>query len=767
MSDDDRVLNPDEFPSEMEDDDLASWISSQRQKDWTAMGEWREEARTAYDFVAGRQWSDDDMATLKEQGRPAVTFNRLSPLVDAVCGAQLANRQEMTFLPRSGDDGGAAELIGGVVRWIRDQCDAEDEESNAFRDTVICGMGWVGTSMCYDYGAEGQIKEERIDPFDMGWDRSAKKKNLADAKHVWRVLRLPMEQVEADWPQFAGVVNAGRGIPPDAGAGRNVNPTRDQYADDDDSAQPQDTDVVEVLHFQWCEQRPQWHVLNDVTGQAQVLDAEQWAALGEKIGEDAREGLNYAKRKETRWFQAYQCGGEVAEVGECPDPQGPTYKVITGRWDRNQRRFYGLIREAMDPQRWANKWLVQGMHILNTSAKSGVLYEAGAVKDARKFEESYAKAGSLTEVEPGALAGGRITPKTSAGFPAGFSDLMQFAISSIPDVTGLNREMLGSANRDQPGILEAQRKQAAQSTLAPLFDSLRRFYKNQGRLLLVFAQKYIPPSQWLRVTTPEGEAQTVQMAMLPDMTGYDIIVDQAPTSPNQKTEVWQALQPMLPAIMKQVPGPLVMKLMKFSPLPESVVKEMEKELDKLAQQPPPPDPVMMKAQADMQMMQAKTQADLALKQAELEQTRQQSAMELQQSAAQFEMNMQMKRMEAAQAMELERMRAAQQAQLAREDADRKAAMQRETAAIQAEESVSKMKAERDVLAEPVAAIIAPLQETIAQMVELQRDIAKQANEQAAHLASLIADTRRLVSAPREVVRDANGKISGARMAMVN
>ena len=763
---DDTALERDEYPSEMEPDALAAWIAAERRKDSDAAATWREEARQMYDFVAGRQWTPEDMAVLDEQGRPAVTFNRVAPLVDAVCGAQLANRQEMTFLPRSGDDGGKSELVGGVVRWVRDECDAEDEESNAFRDTVICGMGWTGTSVCYDYGVEGKIIEERIDPFEMVWDRTARKKNLADAKRVGRALRLSETDVRATWPQFFGAVKAGQGIPPDAPSGHRTQPTRDQYADGDSDTQ-RDDDIIEVFHAQWCEERPEYHVLNDVTQQPTILDAEQWEALGEKLGMEVRDGLKWAKRKDVRWFQAYQCGGEVAEVGECPDPQGPTYKVITGRWDRNKRQFYGLVREAIDPQKWANKWLVQGMHILNTSAKSGVLYEEGAVKDARLFEESYAKAGSLTEVAAGALSGGRLIPKQSAGFPAGFSDLMQFAISSIPDVTGLNREMLGSANRDQPGILEAQRKQAAQSTLAPLFDSLRRYYKNQGRLLLVFCQKYIPPSKWLRVTTPDGDPAMVQLAMMPDMTEFDIIVDQAPTSPNQKTEVWQALQPMLPVLVKEVPAPILLKMLKFSPLPESVVKDMEKEVQAMAQQPPPPDPAMMKAQADIQTTQAKAQAELALKAAEMKQAQEMAQLEYQTELRKAQMELEVSRMKAEQEMALARMKSEHDAMMRQQAADTDVAIAERKATVENEARAHQMKSDKEILAAPVAEMVAPLRDAIASLAELQAQIAEQGQRQAEHLAALIADTKRLVSAPREVVRDGNGKISGARIAMMN
>ena len=65
-------------------------------------------------------------------------------------------------------------------------------------------------------------------------------------------------------------------------------------------------------------------------------------------------------------------------------------------------------------------------------------------------------------------------PKPVADFPQGFYQLLEFAISSLRDVTGINLELLGQQDQNQPGILEAQRKQAGMTVLATLFDSLRR-----------------------------------------------------------------------------------------------------------------------------------------------------------------------------------------------------------------------------------------------------------------------------------------------------
>ena len=299
-----------ELPSEMDDGDLASHIAAEVKLDVAAAGQWEEEAREAYDMVAGRQWNDTDKEVLRNQFRQEITFNRLEPMVDAVCGAQVNNRQEMKFLPRAADDDAGAEMWNGAVSWVRDQCDAEDEESEAFRDTVICGMGWVETRVDED-AEDNAIVMERCDPFEMGWDRAARKRNLADALHVWRKRKLPRAVVEARWPEFEGVAAVAAGGLPDGPVRTTVRPTRDAYGDGDDTSH-HDDDSVSVTHYQWCEVRPQYHVLNAAEGRLEVLDGKQWEALGEKVGIEARDRLQFVKRSTKVWWEAFECGGEVA-----------------------------------------------------------------------------------------------------------------------------------------------------------------------------------------------------------------------------------------------------------------------------------------------------------------------------------------------------------------------------------------------------------------------------------------------------------------------
>jgi hypothetical protein len=75
-------------------------------------------------------------------------------------------------------------LTMSAAKWFRQQCDAEDEESDAFRDLVVCGMGWTETRLDYEDNPEGDPKVDRSDPLEMVWDSGAKKRNLVDGRRL-------------------------------------------------------------------------------------------------------------------------------------------------------------------------------------------------------------------------------------------------------------------------------------------------------------------------------------------------------------------------------------------------------------------------------------------------------------------------------------------------------------------------------------------------------------------------------------------------------
>jgi hypothetical protein len=539
--------------------------------------QWRAQAHEDFDFVAGPgQWNAAERRALDEELRPLITFNRCLAMVKAVAGSEINGRHAIQYLPRGNEDAAVNEVLTGASHWMADGCDAEDEESEAFQHSVICGMGFTENRLDYEEDPAGKYVEEAIDPLEMYWDRSARKKNLADARRIWRLRRMPIGDARALFPDaddaaldasWATGLGLGAPVKTEEEKRRREENTTDAFGDRQD---------VTILQCQWWERETYWLVADPVTNQKVEMGAENFATLS---GRAHQLGLPLTAARLTRrvYRQAF-IGAEILENGPAPCRDHFSFACITGEADHNGRTWFGLVAIMRDPQRWANKWLSQTLHIMNASAKGGILAEEDAFADQRQAEASYAKPEAITWMRRGALSGGqgpKITPKPGATFPAGYFSLLEFAISSIRDVTGINLELLGMRDANQPGILEAHRKQAAMTVLATMFDSLRRFRKMVGRIRLYFVQNFLADGRLIRIMGADG-AKVIPLIRDRTLGDYDVIVDDAPTSPNQKDANWAIISSMLPAFKDQLMAQpeLLLAVLEYSPLPSALIERL-------------------------------------------------------------------------------------------------------------------------------------------------------------------------------------------------
>lgn len=583
-------------------DEFKGWFRKSRDH----LSDWREEALEDYAFGAGDQWSEDDKSLLEEQLRPCITFNRTGPVIDAIVGNEIQNRQEVRYIPRQVGDSAVNEMLTEAGRWFRDQSDAEDEETDAFIDLVTCGLGWTETRLDYEENPDGEPLIERIDPMEMFYDHMAKKRNLADRRYDFRVKDLARSEAEEMFPDAEeGTLHA-------AWAQTALDDHKDpQNAEDAqfyrDKMWDQDPlgakDKVRVVEVQWWEKEDYFRVADPQSGQVQELSSADHSKLQERaklIGIP----IKSVKQKRKVFYRAF-LGSEVLEQSALK-ANSFTHKVMTGKRDRNKGTFFGIVRQMKDPQRWANKWLSQTLHIMNSNAKGGLLAETGAFDNIAKAEANWANPAGIVMLKPGGM--GKVQERQMAQFPAGFMQMTEFAITSIRDSTGVNMELLGMAGRDQPGILEQQRKQAGMTILATMFDSLRRYRKDQGKLMLYYITHYLSDGRLVRILGEEG-AKYVPLIKDPTVTEYDVIVDDSPTSPNQKEQVFGTLMSLFPSLAKMgLPNEMWAELIKYSPLPESLTSKLSEMIAK-GGQAQGPSPEQMQVQQEAQAMQQRMQMD--------------------------------------------------------------------------------------------------------------------------------------------------------------
>lgn len=563
---------------------------------------WREEAKQAYDFAAGHQWAPEDRSAMLENQKIPVVFNITAPTLDAVAGAEIQNRQEVRYYPRTPDKTGVSDVLSQAADYINDGCDGDMEDSEAFYDCLICGVGWTYSGPEID-GDQLELVKLRTDPLEIMADASSRKPNFDDARYLKR--EWPMSK--DDFEDF--VESIGRpDVSPDGFTGLEadkrltvVNPQL-RYKNGMLGGS-QGTDEVVVCEWQWWEKAPRVlapmpHPTQPGVIQLQKLTPEQHAQALQ-----IKPDLPSQPTTEKVYYRAFTADDAVLFEEQLPEKMF-RYRAITGKRDRNAGTWFGLVRPMLDPQRFMNKLYSEIMHIVRTNANGGMMLEEDAVADIRKFEATWAQADKITWMKPGSLSnaqGPKAQPKPTVTINPSLFQIMEFARDMVKACTGVNEEILGIVGRDQPGVLEAQRKQAAYGILSAFFDAKRRYQREQGRLLLAQIGAFLPDDTLVRVLD-KGTAVYIPVARaLGKNIEYDVVVDEAPAGPNQKAKVMAVLGPLLPEMFQSgiIGAEQIADMLPFMDIPASVADALGQAIRQRAQaaaQPSPEQQAMQQAQ---------------------------------------------------------------------------------------------------------------------------------------------------------------------------
>lgn len=584
----------------------------QRIKDWfindrNHTEKWREEAKEDYEFVAGRQYSDDEIAALKAKKRPIVVFNRIQPVVDSVYGQEIGNRRQARYIPREMGDVKPNELLTGAAEWFRDQSHAETHESDAFLDMLICGIGWTETRIDMEENPAGTPEINRVDPMEMFWDYDAKRRNVSDARRVWRARRIPVSEAKAMFPGFTKTELDAQWT-----LVRDRQDVESAAPETDDGGEDSGDELVTLVHAQWIEREAYYIAEDPMSGQQGEFSVEEYNTINKRMKQlmgTEMQGVRLMRKVRKQAFM----GEVVLSYGPAPCPTHFSFQAITGKRDRNKGTWYGLVRGMKDPQRWANKWLSQMMHIMNSNAKGGLLAEKGAFESQRQAEESWADPSAITWMESGAIQGGKIKEKPPAQFPAGFQQLTEFAISSIRDTSGVSVEMLGLREAGQAASLEMQRRQAGMTILQPFFDGLKYYRELQGAVMLYYIQNDLSDGRLVKIV---GDENAQYVPLIRQATSeYDIIIDDAPTSPNMKEAAWATMMQLLPAFGQMIPPQMMVTLLEYSPLPSNIVEKLKQQAQQMQEQQ------AQQQQQQMQIAQQREGAEVGKIESETEKNR--------------------------------------------------------------------------------------------------------------------------------------------------
>ncbi len=581
---------------------------------------WRREAREADRFLSGRQWHPADEARLNEEDRPTAVFNFAQKYIRIVAGTEKHNRQDVVFVPRMPQmelANAAGELSSAIYGSVIDGCNGPEERSQAFEDMVVRGMGWTNCRLDMELAADGRIVLERVDGVKMHWDPAARKQNLEDARWVACEEEIPVRDACRRWPGKERELKVAEFLRQDRPQDEpdvveHATPIEYQPENETVIAGGPPAGYVRVVEYQYYEVEPIYRLADPQSNQVRELDECQFdtlrrrlegagvmfvdreAVLARGAPQGAAAVIPYVRQERRVYKRCFSAGPIELESGHLPvQGVGFTYKAMTGSFDAHDKLWRGLLHVLMDPQRFANKFFSQTLHIINSNAKGGLLAEATAFADPVKAEQDWANPSALILLEDGALSGDkpRIQERSRPTLPDGTFVMLKWCIDALGGVSGINPELLGATTGDVPGVAQRQRQIQGMTINAGYFSALTRYLREEARCVFEFIRNYVADGRMVRLGGPfNARAIPLLREHLP--LDYDLVIDEPAKSPNAKEVFWEKLAPIIPMLVKA--NAFLPEILDYSPFPASIAAKLKQQLNArmsaAAQQPSAPTP---------------------------------------------------------------------------------------------------------------------------------------------------------------------------------
>lgn len=459
---------------------------------------WRKQAEKDMNYYLGKQWDNADLEILKQQKRPALTFNHILPLINLVSGYQRQNRQDAKVYNKRGGTREVAEIFTAIIKDIMNNSNGDFETSMKFLVGIIAGKAYLDVHLDYDYDIyNGEVKVEYISPFKVYTDPYHERYDLSDASYIFKCPWLPKKKIELIYPEKKKEL-AELTVDEDDRLvlGQSDYARHDTYSTGEGSSgksvvSEKDKYKYRVKECWWREFETQNFLYSLQSGKAArtELSAEKINAILQRSP-----SLRKIKRVIPKMHLTTYVGNVILQdIIPFEDKGGlKRFPLIPFYAYWLEGNYFSMVTQLKDPQQEINKRYSQLLHHLNMSANSGWIGEAKAVKDWDKLEQMGSKPGLTVKVKAHPQKGieGNLQRIEPARLSEGHLILAKEGATQIKSVSGINPDLLGMASEKvTSGIAMQLRQRQGIVGLEPILDNFRISRQQLGKVLIEFIQK--------------------------------------------------------------------------------------------------------------------------------------------------------------------------------------------------------------------------------------------------------------------------------------
>lgn len=662
----------DEDKRKKDDEDYADIVKTALEQYERALERDRVNQDEAYEdlrFRKGEQWPEKDKAERESGGHVCLTINRLPQFIRQVTGDMRQMRPSIKAVPvDSRGDPKTADVISGIIRYIENRSAARHIYTKAADTQVCAGIGhWEVTT---EYASSTTFNQEiRIvgvaDSVSVLWDPDAILPTREDAMFCFVPVDVTRAKFKERWPDsnaedFGDTKFTSSGWVGDdfvrVAAYWVKKPIKRTLAllpdgSIDDLTNDDDPNKLELLkaHGARIEERDSFEVCRYLITCSQVLEKTDWPGLHIPV---------------------------VPAIGE---------EVTIGR----ECYRHGVVRFARDPQRIYNYFRSAQTEVIALQPKAPFIATQDQVKN---HIDQWNSANSknwpvlLYDVDPKSpgTVPSRVAPPVSS---QGITEGTLQAADDMKAVIGIYDASLGARSNETSGVAIRARQREGDVGTFVYIDNFALAIQRTGQIIVDLIPHVYDTERMVRIVGEDGKEELLEVnkpvilngmqKTLHDVTvgAYDVTLQQGPSYSTKREEARESMTEFIRAYPPAAGliGDLYAKAQDWpqadeigqrleSTLPPQIQHQIavKKAQDEGQPPPPPPEappnPEMMKVEADMQAKQAdmqieqmKAQADLQGRQmdAQMKQAELQQSMEIEQLKAQIAMQAAADKMELA------------------------------------------------------------------------------------------------------------------------
>ena len=493
----------------------------------------RERAVRAMGFYEGSgQWDQGVRALLEGQGKPVLTINRILPIVHTIMGTHLKNRNEITLYPKRNGTKKVAELGSELIKHTMDTCNGNDAASDAYRDGVVSGEGWLWSDRVFTNDPEhGDIEVQSRNPLWVYADPTNTAYDANKGEFLFAERFLPKAQLEAYFPKEAkdamdAMTNDWSQDWVHRVAGQDQNFLNSitkvlcdnaSYGELGASEFMGNGSILEgvCLRELWYKSYERITIAVTVGPQGQLVSArletaEEKAKLKSFMDKNPGLQIEMTERVVTQLNLQVMVGDKLLFQKADPLNGMLSFPGTRFRPYHLYGHAFGVVEGIEGPQEEHNKMRSQTLHQLNQNGNPGWKAKKANDKGRRDIDAYGSTPGVLLETED---FGGFLERIEVGGISQGHLALAAFTAEDIQKISGVNPDLSGqSDSSSESGRAQLVRQEAGLTALAPMAY-------NMARTMSTFGTSLWEMTRFNDVWSPEEIFAVVDEDLLESMGG--------------------------------------------------------------------------------------------------------------------------------------------------------------------------------------------------------------------------------------------------------